>query len=199
MPLAPESGWRHKNLPNSNMAVSKVKIFYSHCHLDNKAKVIFWHVIKCLVIMHLGYKYQVWIINGYCLKGICLFHCENENTKFWPIKSSAVTNFGTPWSTHLRCPQFWYWTPWISGLNLCHPTNRRTDKQTKGWMDGWTPAVRSCDELCWLTNQERFKRSSGNTRSAIQKDGQMDARCHMMSFADWKVSVIKIYFWVTAA
>ena len=91
--------------------------------LSRKSRSTLWHAIKVLVIMHLGYKYQVctWLlVYGHfsiplvILKKWTLTH---KIQKWW--RSDLI--FFMSFNTSARCLQAWYGTPRSSGFNLCHP------------------------------------------------------------------------------
>ena len=69
-----------KKLTNPKMKVCaiflsfKCENWYDPGDLGNEVKVKFLHAKKGLVILHLGYKYQICTLDGYWLMSICLSH-----------------------------------------------------------------------------------------------------------------------------
>ena len=58
----------NENLPNQFVPLSKVSTvinFYNHGDLENTVMVKLMNAIKGLLIMYLGYRYQVCTLNGY--------------------------------------------------------------------------------------------------------------------------------------
>ena len=71
--------------------VSKCENFDDHGNIENKVRSNICHATKGLLIMHLGYKYQVSNLNDYWFMDICLSHwlqCEN-----WTL-THKIQNWG---------------------------------------------------------------------------------------------------------
>ena len=113
--------------------------------LKTRSRSKFWHATKGFVMRHLRYKYQM-------VTEMWTFVCPigyDEKIQLWCIKSSDQT-FGMLCSTHVRCLQVWYGTPWTSGLILGHTClqHRQVDRRTDHFF---------LNEMCQKYNTECWK------------------------------------------